>query len=257
MYNMALYFIGIGLSDEKDITLKGLDLVRASDIVYLENYTSVLSVDKEKLEKLYNKKIILADRETVEKNAEQTILKNAKDKNIAFLVVGDPFAATTHSDLLNRAEKMNIPTKIVHNASVLTSVAVTGLQLYKFGKTTSLPFSSKGFEPETHYDILSENKERNAHTLILLDLSPKENKFMTVNYAIKNILEIENKRKHNIFNKNTFCIGCSNLGSEKKIIKAGEAGELIDFNFGLGLQCLIVPGKMHFAEQEAVKKFKA
>jgi diphthine synthase len=250
---MALYFIGIGLSDEKDITVKGLELVKASDIVYLENYTSVLSVNVENLEQLYDKKIILADRETVEKNPEETILEDAKNKKVSFLVVGDPFAATTHADLLNRAKKLNIETKIIHNASVLTAIAATGLQLYKFGKTTSLPFASKGFEPETHYDVLKENKERKAHTLILLDLNPKENRFMSIKEAIKNLLEIESKRKENIFNKNSFCIGCANLGSENQVIKAGKAEDLMNFNFGQGLQCLIVPGELHFVEQEAVQ----
>lgn len=37
-----LFFIGLGLSDEKDITVKGLECVRKCDYVYLENYTSIL-----------------------------------------------------------------------------------------------------------------------------------------------------------------------------------------------------------------------
>jgi diphthine synthase len=250
---MALYFIGLGLSDEKDITVKGLELVKAVDVVYLENYTSVLTIPVSKLEEFYNKKIILADRDLVEKKAEETILKDAKEKNVAFLVVGDPFAATTHFDLLTRAKKLNIKTKIIHNSSVLTAIAVTGLQIYKFGKTTSLPFASKGFEPETHYDVLRDNKDSDLHTLILLDLDPKTDRFMSVNEAIKNLLEIESKRKENIFHENSFCIGCANLGSKNQVIKSGKAEELLDFNFGKGLQCLIVPGKLHFVEQEAVQ----
>ncbi|MBN1644935.1 diphthine synthase [Candidatus Woesearchaeota archaeon] len=251
---MALYFIGIGLSDEKDITVKGLELVKSAGIVYLETYTSVLSVPVEKLEQLYNKKIILADRDLVEKRPEETILKDAKEKNVAFLVVGDPFAATTHFDLISRAKEMKIKIKIIHNASVLTAISVTGLQLYKFGKTTSVPFSRKGFEPETHYDALRDNKELDLHTLILLDLNPKENKFMSVNEAIKNFLGIEEKRKEGIFDKNTLCIGCSNLGSENQVIKPGKASDLVNFDFGKGVQCLIVPGKLHFAEEEALQQ---
>ncbi|MBD3361415.1 diphthine synthase [Candidatus Woesearchaeota archaeon] len=252
---MALYFIGIGLSDETDITLKGLNLIKDSDIVYLENYTSVLSVSVSKLEDLYDKKIILADRNLVEKKAEETILKDAQGKKVSFLVVGDPFAATTHFDLLNRAKELNIETKIIHNASILTAIAVTGLQLYKFGKTTSLPFPSKGFEPETHYDALKDNQELNLHTLILLDLNPVENRFMSVNEAIKNLLDIEAKRKENVFDKDTFCIGCANLGSDNQIIKAGTAEQLLKAEFQ-GLQCLIVPDEMHFVEQEVVQQFK-
>jgi diphthine synthase len=44
-----LYFIGLGLADEKDITVKGLEIVQKAERVYLEAYTAVLLVEKEKL----------------------------------------------------------------------------------------------------------------------------------------------------------------------------------------------------------------
>jgi len=253
---MALYLIGIGLSDEKDITLKGLDLVKKSDVIYLENYTSVLNCPITNLEKLYGKKIILADRELVEKRAEETILKEAKESNVSFLVVGDALAATTHFDLLSRAKSLNIPVIIIHNASVMTAISITGLQLYKFGKTTSIPFPSKGFEPETAYNVIKSNKSLGLHTLILLDLKPEEKKFMSISDAIKILAQIEEKRKENIFTKDTLCIGCSALGSDSQVIKAGTSDVLLKAKFGSGLHCLIVPGELHFIEQEAVQQLK-
>ena len=44
-----LYLIGLGLADETDITVKGLELVKKSERVYLEAYTSILLVDSAKL----------------------------------------------------------------------------------------------------------------------------------------------------------------------------------------------------------------
>jgi len=44
-----LYLIGLGLSDETDITAKGLEIVRKASRVYLEAYTSILLVDKDVL----------------------------------------------------------------------------------------------------------------------------------------------------------------------------------------------------------------
>jgi diphthine synthase len=44
-----LYLIGLGLADETDITVKGLSMVKRATRVYLEAYTSILLVDKEKL----------------------------------------------------------------------------------------------------------------------------------------------------------------------------------------------------------------
>jgi len=253
---MTLYFIGLGLNDEKDITVKGLNLVKKADVVYLENYTAVLNCPVNYLEKLYEKKVILSDRDMVEKDPEKTILKDAKDKNVAFLVVGDPFAATTHMDLLMRANKLGIKTQIVHNTSIISAVGVTGLQVYKFGKTTSIPFPEKGFEPETPYDVIKENQKIGLHTLLLLDLRPKENRFMTVNDAINTLLKIEMRRNEKVFTNSTFCMGCAKIGSLDQKIKAGKTSELLKFNFGPGMHCLIVPGKMHFAEEEAIERFK-
>ncbi len=50
-----LYLIGLGLGDAKDITVKGLEIVRSAKHVFLEAYTSVLTVGKEALVRLSTK----------------------------------------------------------------------------------------------------------------------------------------------------------------------------------------------------------
>jgi len=253
---MPLYFIGIGLYDEKDISLRALEIIKKCSIVYLENYTSVLSCSVKKLEKLYEKKIILASRELVEKKTEETILKHAFEKDVAFLFVGDPMSATTHIDLRLRAEKAGIECVIIHNTSVFSAVGVTGLQLYKFGRTTSIPFQEENWHPETPYDTIKENMKNGLHTLLLLDLRPHEKRFMTINQAIEYLLSIEEKRKEKVFSKGLLCVGCARLGSLKPCIKAGNAEDLLKEDFGKPMHCLIVPGKLHFAEEEALELFK-
>ena len=62
---MVLYVIGLGLGDEKDVTVRGLEAIKSSDKIFLECYTSILSVDKTKLEEFYGKEIIIADRDFV------------------------------------------------------------------------------------------------------------------------------------------------------------------------------------------------
>src|SRR3989338_6111494 len=118
---MTLYFIGLGLNNEKDITVNGLEAVKKCDVVYLENYTSVLNCPKETLEKFYGKKIITARRSLVEAD-DNEIIENAKSKNAAFLVIGDPFAATTHIDLFLRAKKEGIKCFVIHSSSIVSSV---------------------------------------------------------------------------------------------------------------------------------------
>lgn len=72
-----LYFIGLGLGDAKDITVKGLEVVKSAKKVFLEHYTSILSCGKKDLEEFYGRNIILADRDLVESGADK-ILEDAK-----------------------------------------------------------------------------------------------------------------------------------------------------------------------------------
>ena len=46
--------VGLGLGDEKDITVKGLEAVKRSEKVFLEAYTSILGVDIDRLVGAYD-----------------------------------------------------------------------------------------------------------------------------------------------------------------------------------------------------------
>jgi len=247
---MALYFVGLGMNNEKDITINGLEAVRKCDFVYLENYTSILNCGKDALEKLYGKKVVLARRDVVESDSNE-ILENAKTKNVAFLVAGDALVATTHIDLFLRARNQRIKCYVIHNSSIITSVGITGLQIYKFGKTTSIPLDNENIEAP--YDALKGNLSLCLHTLFLLDLNPEEEKFMNANDAIRYLLKVELKRNEKVFSEKALCIGCARLGSENQVIKAGAAKDLLKYNFGRPVHCLIVPGKLHFMEEGALK----
>ncbi|MFH1455642.1 MAG: diphthine synthase [archaeon] len=245
---MALYLIGLGLNDQKDITLNGLELVKKADFVYLENYTSKLTCELKALEDLYNKPIILANRELVESGTE--LLEKAKTQNVALLIIGDVFGATTHIDIMLRAKELDIPIEIIHNASILTAVGMTGLSLYKFGKTTSVPFETENVV--TPYNVLKQNDK--LHTLFLLDLRPEQNKFMTFNEAIQFLLKLG--KDENVFTEDTLCVGCAQLGSKYQKIVVGKAKELLNEKINLFPQCLIVPGELHFMEEDVLNTYK-
>jgi diphthine synthase len=244
---MTLYFIGLGLGDEKDITVKGLEAIKKADKVYMETYTSKLVISsKEDLEKFYGKKIISANRDLVENKAEDTILKDAKNKDVAFLIIGDPFSATTHLDLKLRADELNIKTKIIPNTSILNSIGITGLDLYKFGRTTTIPFDNKNVS--SPYKVVKNNLKNKLHTLVLLDLDPSHDKYMTVNQALEYLL------KQGISN-NQLCVGCGGIGGKDPVIKSGKAKELSKKKFNKFPQCVIVASKLHFMEEEALKRY--
>jgi diphthine synthase len=246
---MTLHLIGIGLADEKDITVRGLEIIRSCDKIYLEHYTSLLQCTTEELEQFYGKPVKIANRTDIENNM-QHILDEAKKQEIAVLIIGDPLAATTHVNYLIEAKKQHIKMNIIHNASILTAVGEVGLELYKYGKVTSIPFA----ESETPYNVLAENQKQHLHTLMLLDLNPKENNFLTIKEAIEKLEKIESAKKGNFLAADLIAV--ARLGSTDSIIKAGTIETLKTIDIGMPPYCIIIPGKMHFVEKEAVELWK-
>ena len=244
MLSMALYIIGLGLWDEKDVSLKGLETAKKCDLIYLENYTSVMfGTSPEKLENLFGKKIRVLGRKEVEQDKE--FLKQAKTKEVALLVCGDPTVATTHIEIVQEAKKQKVKFKVIHASSILSAVGESGLFTYKFGRSCSVPFPQKGFEPKSFYDIIAENQKIGAHTLVFLDLKPEENKFMTINHALEILLKQG-------LSKETTAVGFARMGSDNQLIKAGKIPELLKFDFGSPMHILVIPAKLHFMEKEAL-----
>lgn len=245
-----LYLIGLGL-DKKDLSLKSREIIKKSQIVYLENYTSFLPCPEEELEKLIGKKVIPADRKLVEEGSEK-IVNQAKEKNVAFLVPGNPLTATTHISLFLEAKEKNVPVEVVFNASILDALTITGLQIYNFGKIASIPFQ----ESESPYQVLVINQKNNLHTLFLLDLNPGEGKFMTIPQAIEYLLKTEKRKKKRVFSLNSLVLACARLGQKEYFIKWGKAKDLLGIDFGQPPYCLIVPArKLHFKEEEALRLY--
>ena len=252
---MTLYLIGLGLHDEKDVSVKGLEIIKNCDLIYLENYTSILSCPVSELEKFYGRKIIPANRQLAEQKAEQ-IVQEAKTKEVAFLVIGDPFSATTHIELFRLAKEKKAEVRVINNASVLTAVGLTGLQLYKFGRTASFPFLEEVPNLETPYTVLKENQSLGLHTLFLLDLQPEKNKFLTIAAALSALEKIENQKKEGLIKDSLLVVGCARLGSDDYVIKSGALAKIKKQDFRKPPYCLIVPGKLHFVEEEALGMWK-
>ena len=159
---MTLYLIGLGL-DKNSITLAGLEAIKSSKELYLDTYTAL--ANKKKLEELFKKPIIEADRNLLENNIDD-IINKAKNDNISILIPGDVFSATTHIIIYNRAKELNINVKVINNASILTAIGITGLDIYKFGRTTTIPLNNKNLT--SPIEIINNNLKNNLHSLILL-----------------------------------------------------------------------------------------
>ncbi|KAK5674386.1 diphthine synthase [Elasticomyces elasticus] len=267
-----LYIIGLGLADERDVSVKGLEIIRKAERVYLEAYTAVLLVDQKQLESYYGRSVIIADREMVESHSDD-ILADAHEKDVAFLVVGDPFSATTHTDLALRCRQHepSIPTRTLPNASILTAVGATGLSLYNFGQTVSMVFFTESWKPSSFYDRVAENAGLGLHTLVLLDIKVKEPdlkamargkiiyeppRFMTVAQCASQMLEVEEEREKGVCGKERLAVGVARLGSEGEKIVAGTLEDLASTDLGPPLHSLVLCGrKMHEMEWEYVREF--
>jgi len=241
-----LYLIGLGLGSEKDLTLNAVEICKKCKAVYLESYTSRLGFNVDNLNKIIGKPLILADREMIETKADEVILKDAIKGKVAVLVLGDVFAATTHYDLYLRAKKLGIKVKVLHNASIFTAIGITGLSLYKFGGVTSIPFENENIKAPIQ--VINKNLRAGYHTLVLFDLNPEENRFMSINEALLYLLQGGMG--------NLGCVGVGALGSDSPEIKFGKAEKLRKYNFKKYPQSLIVIGKTNFVEDEALNQWK-
>jgi len=235
-----LYLIGLGLWDENDISVKALEIAKKC-AVYVELYTSQWHGSIEKLEKMIGKKVQVLQRQDLEEKA-QTILNTAKQTDVAVFVSGDPLAATTHVDLLIEAKKQKIPLRVIHGASIFSAVAETGLQLYKFGRSATVPLTKQLAAVQ---DAIESNMESGLHTMLLLDIDPV-NGPMRTGEAIKMLLEAGIIREHEKL------IAAGALGSEHSEIAYDTAAALTTKRIATPA-VLIIPGRLHFREKEALE----
>ena len=250
-----LVFVGLGLHDEKGISLKGLEEAKTADHVFLELYTSLLpDFSLKNLEMLTGKRVHVVTRHNLEEENGAIILDPAAKGKTVLLVPGDPFIATTHITLRIEAERRGVKTRIVHAASIISAiVGLSGLHNYKFGKTVTIPFPENS--SETPYNVIAQNKKLGLHTLCLLDLKTDDKRFLSVKEALAVLLEIEQKKGKRAVTLNTLAVGVARVGSNTPVLKADSVERLLEFDFGEPPHSLIFLGELHFMEAEALMAF--
>lgn len=182
------------------------------------------------------------------------------------------YSATTHMDLAIRARERGIKVEIIHNASIMSAAGVCGLQLYNFGQTVSIPFFTEDWRPDSFYSKMAYNFKGGMHTLCLLDIKVKEPdfeamvmgkkkylppRFMTVNQALEQLLEVEEKHGEGIVTADRICIGMARVGQPTQLVVSGTPEQLLKVDFGEPLHSLVVSGEMHELEEAMVKSFAA
>ncbi|MGC9133023.1 MAG: diphthine synthase [Nanopusillaceae archaeon] len=233
---------GVGQNKE-EIPIGLIEEIKDADFIFLEYYTNF--IDNEIIEylKKINKNIKLVDRNFVENELEKIILEN-KNKKIILIVSGNPLFATTHTYFIKLCKENKIDYKIINGPSIFDEIGKLGLFLYKFGRTVSIPFH----QSEDFYEYIVKNYKNNLHTLVLLDLDPKNNKFLDHKEALKRLLEID-KREEKIFNENFKIILCSKINRSGEKIYYKTIKELMEIDVEPPI-CIIIPSNLNKLEEE-------
>ncbi len=231
-----LYLIGLGF-DEKDITLKGLEIARKCEKCYAELYTSNWKGDIKNLEKLIGKEITLLERSDLEETLDEW-LEEVKGKDSALFVPGDPLVATTHTTIVSSAVERGIEVKVIHAPSIISAIASCGLQIYKYGRIATIPWSE---QLENVKKVIETNRANKMHTLLLLDIGMSGEK------------GVEILLKHNLLEKDEKIVVASNIGTEDEKISYCEAEKIKGHTHP---SIIIIPGEMHFAEKEFLERFR-
>jgi diphthine synthase len=246
----VLWFVGLGLWDLDDVSLRGRQAIGEADRVFLEGYTSRLGgATVAEMEAAWGKPVTVLARQGVE-NEPDAVLEAARTGTAAFLVPGDPMVSTTHVDLRLRAHALGIETRVVHGASIATAApGLAGLQNYRFGPATSLPFPHGSWRPTSPVAAVGENLQRGLHTLVYLDIQP--GRCMLIPEAL-DLLEAGAAEMGFAI---PLYIGCARAGSPGPVVAAGTADRLRAIDFGGPLHVLIVPGELHVMEREHLEAF--
>jgi len=245
-----LTFVGLGLYDLDDISVKGVHAIGEADHVFLEAYTSrLMGTDPVAMEERYKKPVQILKREDVEQHPEP-ILEAAKQGKVVFLTGGDPMVSTTHSDIRIRAAEQGIETRIIHGASIASAVSgLSGLQNYRFGKSCSVPYPAKNWFPRTPFETIKANLVADLHTIVFLDI--QENRYMSVREAVEILERLSAEEGVPI----PLYVGIARAGSSGPVVIAGDAAKMLSAEFGPPLHILVVPAHLHPVEEEYLRIF--
>ena len=243
----SLTFIGLGLYDEKGITVEGLEEAKRADSAFAEFYTNLMpGLSIPKLEQLIGKKVHVLRRVQLEDQGGLELVRAVEKGSVAFLVPGDPMVATTHISLRLALSKAGITCRIVHGPSITSAICgATGLQSYKFGKTITIPY-----DPPLPWSVpttIADNYQRGLHTLLLLDLKENQENQLKIPEALARLIETDPAFERKL------AIGVARLGARDEKVKAATMGLLGKEDFGGPPQSIVAAGKLHFMEAEALK----
>ncbi len=231
-------FVSAGFNPPFSFTAEEIEFLKRCKTLIVDSFTSPYY-----LKSYGDRELIFADREKLENYGWIFELEG----DTAIIISGDAFSATTHFNIYQEAIRKKIEVKVFHNATIVPIAATRlGLQLYKIGPVVSLPRFSERFHPLSPYEKIKRNFDSKLHTIILLDISPP----MTIEEAIDELIWMENNIKGGLFVDNTKLGALSRIGSDDESIKYGSIAKLRNERSLKPPLTLVLPGELHFIEED-------
>ena len=252
----GLWLIGLGPGDLQQMTVSALGAARSADYRFLEGYTALLPPDE-----VVNLEGLIGHWELRMRSAVEEpndLLALAQTAKVALLVVGDPLQATTHVDLQIRCEEMGLPCHVEHGVSITTIVTgAVGLQSYRFGRQCTFAYPYGDYFPTSPLEVILANRERDLHTLALLDLDPTgmgedEQSPMTPEIAVDVLRMMANRLDVDV--EDWTLVLCSDMGTDDARISVGTLDEISGVKGGR-IHCLLVPASLHDVEAAALERW--
>ena len=243
-----LTLVGLGLGGPESLTQVGITAIRAADAVFAEGYTSPLAPETVEWVKQETGSVRLLSRSEVEQ--PEALLAAARDGEAVLLVGGDPLSATTHVSLRLQCREAGIEFRVMHNASVLSAVTgELGLQHYRFGPVATLVLPQGDYRPLSPVKRVLQNIELGFHSLVLLDIRADdpaaEPRLMTAAEGAALLLE-------GGVPAGARACTAARVGRSDQKLWCGPLGEMPHADLGQTPHSLVIPGKLHFVEEEAL-----
>jgi diphthine synthase len=226
--------------------------------VILDLYTSSWYPSLELLAEVLKRKgieIVKAKRSDLEGESIIKIIEESKHKDICIAVVGDPLIATTHNAIIVEALKNDLNVEVFPASSILNiAISLSCLQTYRFGKIVTIVKPKNGIVYEYPLHVIKSNRERNLHTLVLLEIDLETNYFMTPKEALEILFNIQKTYGYKVIDDEDKIIVLKAIGYDNSSIEVKRAREILSKEYVPTLYTLIIPAEtLHPIEKECLE----
>jgi len=249
---MPLFFVGGGIGGVGGLTVEAVETLKRCDVVYVDVYTSLWDESLLNFVKGIVSNVIPADRKMLEDDMVK-IVEEGRERNVALLIPGDPFIATTHNAVRVLAMRRKVPFKVVHGISVISAAAsASGLHNYKFGRMATLPKTEDTTLYTQPLQTLEDNLIRGLHTLFLLDTAGGG---LTIDEGLQMLDKAASELGRDFIMPDMLVIVLARLGCPDQMIDAGTYESMAAKKYPPPPHTIIIPGPLHFMEREIIKSY--